>query len=544
MAVFFGAVVVTCSPNSKGVDWFLYFCAMNKPIIIGSRGSELALWQANYAAQLLQDAGFMVEIKVIKTRGDAIQHLSFSKMEGKGFFTKELEDALLQGSIDLAVHSYKDVPTQPVSGLTIAAVSYREDPFDVLVIHPNACNPALPLSLKQEAIVGTSAARRKSQLRALRPDLQLTDIRGNVPTRLAKVGNGCDAVVLAFAGLKRLNLISEGYILIQLTPLQMVPAPAQGVLAYQIRENDVSMQQAVQYLHDPNVAQVVALERNILHGLGGGCQQPIGVYCNQLWDKTYQLWVTQSGHEQDFPNRVYLKGNNATVLEQKALHILHAKNAKTLFISRNLPQDSYFLKAMQQRQYAVHAQSLIQFTPVTFNPQIPPADWIFFSSKNAVKFFFDQNPVLHPQIQLAAISKGTAQAIAALGYEVAFEGGSYPPQTAAWFAEKASGKTVIFPQAANAQMTVQQHAGNAIKAINLTVYENTPIACFALPASDILVFTSPLNVETYCKKYAIHPHQTVIAIGETTARALVKHQCSNYLLPYAPDEVSLADVCW
>jgi hydroxymethylbilane synthase len=156
-------------------------------IVIGSRGSDLALWQAYHVKAQLENLGCKVELKIIKTQGDIIQHLSFDKMEGKGFFTKEIEAALLDKSIDLAVHSHKDLETNPPKGLVIAAVSEREDPADLLLIRKTSIDPTQQWGLKSKAIVGTSSARRKSQVLRFRPDIELKDLRGNVPTRIQKL---------------------------------------------------------------------------------------------------------------------------------------------------------------------------------------------------------------------------------------------------------------------------------------------------------------------------------------------------------------------
>ncbi|MBC7862964.1 MAG: hydroxymethylbilane synthase, partial [Bacteroidia bacterium] len=162
-----------------------------KKIIIGTRGSELALWQANYTKELLEKNGHTVELKIISTQGDRTQqwNTSFEKLEGKGFFTKELEEALLKKEIDLAVHSHKDLPTENPDGLIIAGVSEREDPAELLLIRKECVDETQKFNLKQNAIVGTSSSRRKSQLLAFRPDVELKDLRGNVPTRIEKLRN-------------------------------------------------------------------------------------------------------------------------------------------------------------------------------------------------------------------------------------------------------------------------------------------------------------------------------------------------------------------
>lgn len=251
-----------------------------KPIIIGSRGSELALWQANYTANELKKHNIPTEIKIIKTQGDKIQHLSFDKMEGKGFFTKEIEAALIDKTIDLAVHSHKDLETTSPEGLSIAAVSYRANPTDVLLIREECIDDNLPFSLSNKAIVGTSSARRKSQILHLRYDVSIKDIRGNVPTRIEKLKSGdFDAILLAAAGLERIDPDLKGLLKLELDPTIFIPAPAQGVLAFQVRDQDTATKKSISVLNDPEIAQRIQIEREILKHLNGGCQMPLGAYC-------------------------------------------------------------------------------------------------------------------------------------------------------------------------------------------------------------------------------------------------------------------------
>ena len=249
-------------------------------IRIGSRGSDLALWQANHVKRQLEALGATVSITIIKTQGDQIQDLSFDKLEGKGFFTKEIEQALLDGSIDLAVHSHKDLETTPPEGLIIAAVSERENPADVLLILPGAVDTTQHWNLKQGAVVGTSSARRKSQLVAFRDDTTIKDFRGNVPTRLQKlIDGGYDAILLAKAGLDRLELDLSAVHVEVLDPEEFIPAPAQGVLALQIRSSDSELFAFMQALNHADVQSKIELERTVLNRLQGGCQLPLGVYC-------------------------------------------------------------------------------------------------------------------------------------------------------------------------------------------------------------------------------------------------------------------------
>ena len=243
-------------------------------------------------AQLL-NIGQQSELVIIKTQGDLVQNLSFEKLEGKGFFTKEIEDALLRGDIDMAVHSMKDLPPSQPEGLAVTAVSYRENPADWLLIRPEAFVPDAPLRLCEGAIVGTSAARRKALARSFRPDLSLLDIRGNVPTRIEKLRRGdFDAIFLAGAGLTRLQLDLSGLEILELSPREFVPAPAQGVLAYQVVASDVRVRRILRDIHQPDVSAVTNVERRVLQGLGGGCHMPLGVYCERDSTGFYHVWAT------------------------------------------------------------------------------------------------------------------------------------------------------------------------------------------------------------------------------------------------------------
>jgi len=255
-----------------------------KTITIGTRGSNLALWQANYIKSQLDAIGQNVEIQVIKTKGDRIQDLSFDKMEGKGFFTKEIEVSLLNHDIDLAVHSHKDLETTPPEGLMISAVSSRGNPCELLLIREEMHDADALWELKKEAVVGTSAARRKSQLLALRLDVEIKDLRGNVTTRIEKLRAGeYDAILLAKAGVERLNLDLSDLVTVDLTPDEFVPAPAQGVLALQIRTNDTELHQVLQSINDAQIQKHVELERKVLRLMDGGCQLPLGVYCDDRY---------------------------------------------------------------------------------------------------------------------------------------------------------------------------------------------------------------------------------------------------------------------
>jgi hydroxymethylbilane synthase len=264
-----------------------------KRLVIGSRGSELALWQANFIKNnLANHTDVPVEIRIIKTQGDKIDHLSFSEMEGKGFFTKELEDALLNGTIDLAVHSLKDLQTTMPDGLDLGAVCFREDPRELVLIHPKAHDSEAPLGIKAGATVGTSSVRRQCQIAHLAPTLKLKDLRGNVPTRARKLREGqYDAILLANAGVRRLNLDISDLKSFVLGISYFLPAPAQGILGIQVRRDDQQVNSIVGVLDDAKLRKQVALERGLLTRFDGGCQLPLAV-TSEITYNGYMLRAT------------------------------------------------------------------------------------------------------------------------------------------------------------------------------------------------------------------------------------------------------------
>ncbi len=253
---------------------------MSRPLIIGSRGSKLALWQAEQARDHLQalNPQLDVHIEIIKTTGD-VKNDPLSVIGGKGVFTKELEDALLDGRIDLAVHSLKDLPTILPEGLSLSAICEREDPRDALVLRsgsPGSQHGSL-LHLRDGAVVGTSSQRRLAQLKALRSDVTVRDLRGNVDTRIRKLDEGqYDAVILASAGLVRLGLQERISARIEIN--EMLPAVGQGAIAIETRtDNEFAVQNTSRLDHRETRLACLA-ERAFLRGLGGGCQFPIAAH--------------------------------------------------------------------------------------------------------------------------------------------------------------------------------------------------------------------------------------------------------------------------
>lgn len=299
-----------------------------KPYIkIGSRGSKLALWQAHYLQGLLSEQGIDSDVKIIKTQGDKIQHLGFDKLEGKGFFTKELEDALLASEIDMAVHSMKDMPTESPTGLCLTAVSYRDDPADTLLIRKDKVDMTADFRLVQNAIVGSSSARRKSQMTSLRPDVSMKDIRGNVPTRINKLKEGAyDAILLAQAGLNRLGLNLEDLEVVRLHPREFVPAPAQAVLAYQCRVDDIRVRQLLMKIHNQDVAELTNVERKVLNMMDGGCHLPLGVFCRKDEMGYYHAEAYYAKNEKEAGQKITVSLSTTSGMAEKIYAQLIGKN--------------------------------------------------------------------------------------------------------------------------------------------------------------------------------------------------------------------------
>jgi hydroxymethylbilane synthase len=256
---------------------------------IGSRGSQLALWQANHVAALLRERGHEISIEIIKTTGDKIAEVALSKVGTKGMFTKEIEEALAERRIDLAVHSLKDLPTELSAEFAVGAILPREDARDAFVSRNHKSLSSLP----KNARVGTSSLRREAQLRAMRRDLQVLSLRGNVDTRLRKLESGeFDAIILAAAGLKRLG--REEMVRERLSLDEMCPAAGQGALAIEVRMGDAALAEAISFMDDAASRATTTCERALLNGLGGGCQVPIGAHAEFSGDQLVLTAVVAS----------------------------------------------------------------------------------------------------------------------------------------------------------------------------------------------------------------------------------------------------------
>ena len=519
---------------------------MERTLIIGTRGSDLALWQANFVKDSLAAINIIAELKIIKTQGDRILNLSLDKLEGKGFFTKELEEELLAGTIDIAVHSHKDLPTENPQGLIIAAVSEREDPSELLLIRKKSVDVRQKLSVKYGGTVGTSSNRRKAQLLSYRPDLEIKDLRGNVPTRVKKLKEeNYDAIMLAKAGVSRLNLNLSEFHVEELNPMALIPAPAQGALAIQIRKNYTELFEALQSLNHPEVAEELAVERKVLKLFGGGCHLPLGCYCRKH-ENNYQVFTSKAGDDNDFPDRLFIQASSTKGLAEKVVSYFSKDRQfpKKVFISRDLAKLSYFRKALEKHGIEIDARSLIRTIRVINklnNYILKNVDWVFFSSKNAVECFFQLEPALPPNIKFGVMGRGSEDMLRQQGHFVDFIGSSINPEDVAnEFAKLANGKTILFPSAENSLRSIQQGLSSDTKIIDLPIYETVSLKNIDYSTAEILIFTSPSNAEAYFAENLWEQDQKVIAIGKSTGKKLDELGV-KYTLPYSPDEIGLAE---
>jgi hydroxymethylbilane synthase len=518
-------------------------------IIIGTRGSELALWRANFIKDRLAEIGLDSELKIIKTQGDKILNLSFDKLEGKGFFTKELEEELLNGTIDLAVHSHKDLPTTHPEGLIIAAVSDREDPAELLVVLKDCVDLQQKLSVKFGGLVGTSSNRRKSQLLSVRPDFEIEDLRGNVQTRLQKLRDeNYDAIMLAKAGVIRLGYdLSEEFHVEELDPIELIPAPAQGVLAIQIRESDEALFHLLQPLNNPVVAEQIGVERKVLNMFEGGCQLPLGCYCRKD-GQFFQVWTAKASDGTDFPDRLFIQSKTTKGLAEKIVSKFSPdrKFPSNVFISRELSESSYLRKALSKHQIEIEDRSLIRTFPSINNLDpfiLRNLDWVFFSSKNAIEYFFRLEPQLPKKVKFGVLGRGSEDALRMHGKIAHFNGEEHGIDTkdiAKEFSNIANGSNVLFPSAKGSLKTIQKALSRDTKIIELTVYETVSQENIAPSYAEVLIFTSPSNVDSYFAENLLEPDQQVICIGKTTGQKF-DEMGVEYTLPFSPDEIGLAE---
>jgi hydroxymethylbilane synthase len=413
------------------------------PLRLGTRTSQLALWQTNYVISQLQSHWPQVACELVHmvTQGDRRLDRPLPEIGGKGLFTAELEEALRQGEIDLAVHSLKDLPVEDSPGLMLGAILSREDTRDVLIAREGWTLATLP----EGAVVGTSSLRRQAQLLALRPDLDVRPIRGNVDTRLRKVLNGAyHAAVMAGAGFLRLGLTE--YITEWLPPTLIMPAPGQGALAIQCRADDERVKRLLSAIHDPDTAAATKAERQVLWRLGGGCSAPVGAWAQRVGDQ-FELQARVATVDGQHVFNAIATGSDPYQLADRVAGSLLGQGAhialnrearieslplagKRVVVTRAAAQADDLSTQLRSAGAEPIEIPMIQIVPVDNTAVLDAAikkfmdyDWIIFTSPNAVELFYSHlenvNLLGNDSIpKIAAVGPATQKALQAHGSRV------------------------------------------------------------------------------------------------------------------------------
>ena len=537
-----------------------------RPIRIGTRGSQLALAQARWTAQRLRDAhGDAVEpeLVVLKTRGDKLQHLALAKLDDKGFFTREIEEALLDGSVDLAVHSLKDLPSEQPPGLALAAIPEREDPADLLLGREG--------EVQGPVRVGTSSLRRQLQVLESHPQWTVVPVRGNVPTRVKHLREGrTEKLVLAAAGVRRLGLDLGDLVVERLDPARAVPAPGQGALGLQIRDGDEEMKALLASLHHPETAQAVEGERYFLQKAGGGCNLPLGAWARRE-DGAWRLSVClgargwQPGADASL-QRAEFTGEDPMALAEEAWRDLgqgwisdSAPTGPRVILTASEPVAQRQAASFRGAGMGVVLVPLIEIQAMTGEQELEaavaalaPGDWLVFTSGAAARSFLDRvsASALPLGLRAAAIGEATAQEVERLGLGVEWispGNGShafveaFPPCQ-----EGASPERFLLPCAEDALDVIPQAlVDRGHDVTRLPLYRSVAVDPDTLRGAldvdaDFILFSSPSGVSAFCTLDIELPGKP-IAIGPSTAQALVKRGFDP-LVADLPDPDSLVNL--
>jgi hydroxymethylbilane synthase len=537
---------------------------------IGTRGSDLALWQARHIAARLGELGLECELVVLKTRGDAIDDVPLSTVEGKAFFTAEIERALLAGEVDLAVHSFKDMALESVEGLRIAAVPARGPQGERLLIEPRAHDPGAPfLPLRRGARVGTSAPRRAEQVRTLRPDLAVVDLRGNVPTRVKRLREGrYDAIVLAVAGLERLALDLGGLVAIDLPMESMVPAPAQGALAVQVRADDGDLADVCARLDDAETARAVAAERTAFEQAGGGCSLPLGAAIYRVagaersrpTTPSAQRWGTHgagagdtesgetwraalflaAGYPADAPHaRWAIAGAASPEAAARAALQQVASGAPTgvgplaplrVALTGSGTEGSELAVRLAALGARVVGETVLEFEPTGRGADLEralaalaPGDVLAVTSRRAALEM--RGAHIAAGVTVAAVGESTARALAEIGLAPQIVGAGGGRELAERLA-LAPGRRVVLPCAESTLGELERDLiARGADLVRIPLYRTRAAASVELdPTVDARIYTSPSAVAAAEAWERAHARRTTIrfALGRATATALAR----------------------
>jgi hydroxymethylbilane synthase len=523
------------------------------PLVIGSRGSDLALWQSRHIQSLLLNRlSIPTRIEIIRTEGDRVIDRPFVEIEGKGFFTKELEDALRDGRIDLAVHSLKDLPTDMAPDLAIAAVPERADPRDLLLIAEPRHDPeAGPLEVAHGARVGTSSVRRRAQLLSLRPDLCVEPLRGNVPTRVRRLREGAyDAILIAQAGVARLGLDLDGLVARPLEVHTLVPAPGQGALAIQVRSSDARVGSIIGQLHDAETAAIVDAERSLLGRFGGGCSLPLGAHIARLHGR-HAIFAFYSREDGTDARRVLEESADLSTLPDRAYHGITDTGSngrgrlagRRIVVTRQADPIDPLIAGLRELGAEVVSYPTIRIVPDT-DPdleqralaELDTYDWVLFPSANAVRHFGDRlraaGRELPRTVRIGVVGPGTAAALAELGREP-----DLVPEQAisdALLAElldalEGGAARILIPSARDGRTVLADGlAGAGHDVLTLPVYRTTQPDPHALdPATlagaDYVLFASPSALRHFVEIAGVPTDARVVTIGPVTTSEARKH---------------------
>ncbi len=531
---------------------------------LGTRGSELALAQSGEVAARLRESGHEVELVIIRTAGDS-STAAFADIGAPGVFVREIEQALLDRQIDLAVHSYKDLPTASPEGLVIAAVPWREDPADVLLINPGCSvsseTPHLPIALG--LTVGTSSTRRAAWVKEARADLLVKPLRGNVPTRIRKLRDGqYDGIILAAAGLRRLQrstpemeALLEGLTVHRLEPRRFVPAPSQGAIAIQCCHDRAEILHALIALDDPKARLAADLERRVLALANGGCGIALGVYCE--YQAPTELRLTATLEVDGQVRRAEVIGNDANGLAERCWRRLQRRH---VVLTRAAEDCVEWVEAFESDGVDCTAYPCIDIAEPSL-PQEDDAlrallgrvDWIVFTSPRGVRRFFAlHGKCLDGKIPIAVVGRATAQVCREIFAEPALIGSGTATELADQLTADPrfnTGQTLILAIAENAARVLDERLRAAgAESIRWPVYRTIPLS--PVPSkirwsefkADSVVFSSPSAVTGFVNTVDIDGPIKIVTIGPTTSAAVFELGMSVGAQASSPSYQSILEV--
>ncbi|HDS01278.1 MAG TPA: hydroxymethylbilane synthase [candidate division Zixibacteria bacterium] len=527
---------------------------------IATRGSRLAMRQSGMIRDmLLEKAGLEAELMVVRTAGDVIQNKPLSEVKGAGFFTKEIEQALFDGRADIAVHSLKDLPIQQPPGIDVVAIAERENPSEALLTRTENIDDSRPLNLNEGLTIGTSAIRRKAQIRALRPDLKVKDLRGNVTTRLEKLREGeYDAIIIAYAGLKRVGVEIDDLELRVLKRDEFVPAPAQGALAVETRIKDYDVASRAAKINHADTKSAVDAERRLLLLCGGGCHLPLGanltraeegwvmtVFWSYLLPDKTEKYLRAKISSEDFDQLV--EESYAYIKSTEISDLLNFKGR-----SKDLPRKLLITRPSEKtdelgEKLAAKDIELIPYPVQSLRKNFDEKEWIdieqefeayeyiILTSANAVQFFkeiledSDIAPEKYSHKKIATVGVKTAEACSEAfpDSEIIVSHISTGAGLGAHLLDYRKGKA-LFPCAREAGHDLQRVLGDAGWHVRrFEIYESIPEKKENLPDVNpgevaYYCFTSPLAAEYTFDKIDLPENSIIISIGPRTSEKIKK----------------------